>query len=512
MLVGAASVAILLLAVPLVLACIAALKGQSVKDPVAALPTASEPRPTTVAPARKPSPTPQRPVVQHVTAERSIPRQVYVKAVQPPIPPVPTPIRRAKKTPPKPPPALNPILQVAEAKKSRLKRLDDMTESALVYLLAKTAKDIDLESVKGTREKLLAEARKDGEKTPILALRAERSDLKGLPMREGAECQARAEDVKKMQEISFTLRRSLDRAASRASTIGPLSVQRAELLQRMLRSSDEWFQNDGLSTLAQMLQVEDIDSRVEFVKRLAQVKNTKASLLLARQALFDLSAQVREEAIEVLKDRPREEYRQLLLDGLRYPWVPVADHAAEALVALKDRDAVFPLADMLDESDPCAPVRDKNNKWVVAEVVRVNHLRNCLLCHAVSTAQSDPLRTIVPTPGQPLPRSYYGSRKGDFVRADITYLRQDFSLTERVAKPDRWPEWQRFDYLVRTRELTADEQAALQKKTHGKRILTSYPQRDAVRFALRELTGMDAGESSADWYETLCSLETPARH
>jgi hypothetical protein len=94
------------------------------------------------------------------------------------------------------------------------------------------------------------------------------------------------------------------------------------------------------------------------------------------------------------------------------------------------------------------------------------------------------------------------------VRADITYLRQDFSVTERVAKPDKWPEWQRFDYLVRTRELTADEVAAHRKKPRKSRF-ASYPQRYAVRFALRELTGLDAGEESADWREILCAMEGP---
>jgi hypothetical protein len=94
------------------------------------------------------------------------------------------------------------------------------------------------------------------------------------------------------------------------------------------------------------------------------------------------------------------------------------------------------------------------------------------------------------------------------VRADITYLRQDFSVTERVAKPDKWPEWQRFDYLVRTRELTADEVAAHRKKPR-KSPFASYPQRYAVRFALRELTGLDAGEESADWQDILCAMEEP---
>jgi hypothetical protein len=143
---------------------------------------------------------------------------------------------------------------------------------------------------------------------------------------------------------------------------------------------------------------------------------------------------------------------------------------------------------------------------VVAEVVRINHLRNCLLCHAPSSSRKDPLRAVVPTPGQALPLVYYGSSKGDFVRADITYLRQDFSLIQRVAKPDKWPEWQRFDYLVRTREPTAEELAA-QKGKARQAASASYPQRQAVLFALRELTGLDGGEKSTDWYDLLCTHE-----
>ncbi|HTU89625.1 MAG TPA: HEAT repeat domain-containing protein [Gemmataceae bacterium] len=509
LLVSAAGAAVLLLAVPLMLACIAALKGRAVKDPVAALPAAPQPQPAKVKPPTTAARAPLPPLVKHETAARATPLQVYVKGVQPPIPPDPTPIPKVVKTPSPPPPALNPILQVRETKGPIFKRLDDMSESYLYYQLAKVAKDVDLESVKGTRTKVLAEARKDKDrkKPAILALRAERSDLKGLPMREGADCQARPEAVKKMQEISTTLRRSLGRPAGRASTSTQTSFLHAEQLQNVLRSSDKRFQDDGLSTLAQMLQIEDMVSRGEFAKCLAKVKGAKASVLLARQALFDLSWPVREEAIKALKDRPHEDYQQVLLDGLRYPWAPAAAHAAEVLAALGHRDSVFRLAALLDEPDPCAPMCDKNNKWIVAEVVRVNHLRNCLLCHAPSTARKDPLRAVVPTPGEPLPLIYYDGQKGDFVRADITYLRQDFSLIEHVAKPEKWPEWQRFDYLVRTRELTADELAVHKKKLQSKPAVPSYPQREAVLFALRELTGKNAGTKSTDWYDFLCTEE-----
>jgi hypothetical protein len=527
--VSAAALAFVALAVPLVLACIAASKGGVVKDQAISRSAVPQPQPTNRATPTAPAHAPRPPIVPYQAEQRAAPRQVYVKAVQPPIPVDPTPLAVAIKAPPTSPsvqtpvsqlpdrmlppsrPYLRqPVLQLPDRTTPCFKRFDEMTEAHLFGLLTQThtVKDVDLESVKGTREKLLAKASKDNDskRPPILALRAERSDLKGLPMREGAECQARPEDVKKMQEISLTLRRRLDRSGGRASISSYPTFERAELLQRMLRTSKDWFQEDGLSTLSQMLQVEDTSSRSEFVKRLAAVKGAKASVLLARQALFDLSWTIRAEAIEALKERPREDYRQVLLDGLRYPWGPVAAHAAEALAALKDRDSLARLAAMLEEPDPCAPVSDKNKKWLVPEVVRVNHLRNCLLCHAPSTAKTDPLRAAVPTPGQPLPLVYYGSRKGDFVRADITYLRQDFSLLERVAKPDKWPEWQRFDYLVRMRELTAEELAAWKDKAR-KPASSSYPQREAVLFALRELTGQNAGEKSTDWYDLLYTLE-----
>src|SRR5262249_3386870 len=98
-------------------------------------------------------------------------------------------------------------------------------------------------------------------------------------------------------------------------------------------------------------------------------------------------------------------------------------------------------------------------------------------------------RGFVPSPDTPLSPVYYADRSrsgsGLFVRADVTYLRQDFSLMQEMAEPKRWPKEQRFDFLVRNRDATAEELAELQKNG-GK---SDYPQRAAVRFALRELAG-----------------------
>src|SRR5439155_15009068 len=99
--------------------------------------------------------------------------------------------------------------------------------------------------------------------------------------------------------------------------------------------------------------------------------------------------------------------------------------------------------------------------YTMREVVRVNHLRNCLLCHAPATSPTDPVRGLVPPPGQPLPppfsTPYYEGQNGIFVRADVTYIRQDFSVPQPVARAGNWPAYQRYDYLVRTRYPTNDE-------------------------------------------------------
>jgi hypothetical protein len=131
---------------------------------------------------------------------------------------------------------------------------------------------------------------------------------------------------------------------------------------------------------------------------------------------------------------------------------------------------------MLEEPDPRAPVvKEVEGKKVpvVRELVRINHLRNCMLCHPAANASDFPeaksdfsrisqlfLVGIVPIPGVETPKGY-GSLAPPVdrvVRADATYLRQDFSRLEKVADAAPWPDIQRFDYLVRNRVLTSAEQ------------------------------------------------------
>jgi hypothetical protein len=273
----------------------------------------------------------------------------------------------------------------------------------------------------------------------------------------------------------------------------------------LMTAKKHWEQADAIPTLVQLLQVEEEPVRLQLVAALSRIEGQEATAALVQRALFDLSADVRAAAIQALSHRPAEQYRRQLLDGLRYPWSTVADHAAEALANLHI-DVVPELIDMLDRPDPQAPTLSAEGRLVSRELVKVNHLRNCYLCHAPSQRTNDErLRGLVPTPGQPIPELYYETQRGDFVRADITYLKQDFSVKLDVEHAAPWPTAQRYDFFVRQRELTAEETAAylaacLSPDAHWlRREESSYPQRQAVLFALRKLTGEDLGTRTEAW-------------
>jgi len=262
----------------------------------------------------------------------------------------------------------------------------------------------------------------------------------------------------------------------------------------------------ALNTFLQMLQVEDDATRMVLVDELAKVNNPVAIRVLAQRAVFDLSPDVRRESIEFLRKCKPETYRAVLLNTLRYPWAPAADHAAEALAVLQDRGAIPELVGLLDKPDPGLPVYDQKQKCgVTQELVRINHMRNCFLCHAASANAQDLVRGAVPRAGQPLPQMYYNAARADFVQADVTFLRQDFSVPQPVENAAPWPTMQRYDYLVRLRQATDEEMAKLQDSPPA-----SYPQRNAVLAALRHLSGRDLGNSTEAWQKYAAEL-APAK-
>src|SRR5262245_21820805 len=117
----------------------------------------------------------------------------------------------------------------------------------------------------------------------------------------------------------------------------------------------------------------------------------------------------------------------------------------------------------LKEPDPTAPVKKGGGVVAVRELVRINHLRNCSLCHAQAVDVLPRLRAPIPDPKQPLPRVYYDAPRGPRVYADIVLLRQDFSVMQEVANRGKWPKWQRFDYVVREREVKPSDRATLRR-------------------------------------------------
>jgi hypothetical protein len=107
-------------------------------------------------------------------------------------------------------------------------------------------------------------------------------------------------------------------------------------------------------------------------------------------------------------------------------------------------------------------------------------------------------------PGVVIPESYYGAPDGAFVRADITYLRQDFSTMQPVENANPWPALQRYDFLVRTRPATPEEIT----RSTTQSASTTYPQREAILYALRQLSGQDLGAATEAWQKYVEEMRT----
>jgi gluconolactonase len=334
----------------------------------------------------------------------------------------------------------------------------------------------------------------------------ERQDLVGLPMRMGDACHLNPSAAEHLEGSSLALRGQMSAASQPAG--GPAAVADTRPDPKKLHQAlnadgqrhNKWLRPEAVPALQQLLMAENEAIRDVLVDQLARIDGPRASAALAQRALFDLNADIRKAALAALRERPVEEYQQALLDGFRHPWPAVADHAAEALVALGLKHLVPALVGLLDQPNPTEPYVKPNKEGLfVRDMVRINHLHNCLLCHAASLNTTDRVRGRVPPTDQPLPppftRQYYADTTGTFVRADITYLQQDFSEPLPVKNPGKWPEVQRYDFLVRERPATVAE-------VRSARLGEPRPAGEhhkALLFALRELTGTDPGPSAEDW-------------
>jgi hypothetical protein len=357
----------------------------------------------------------------------------------------------------------------------------------------------------------------------IELLIANRPDLAGLPFAMGAACRQDEGQAKRFQGAVGHVQNnpsSLRRCPSEEESYWKfMETHEAGDMPRAITQA-------RIAALMQIFAPEATKSQVSLTQFLAKREHKEAGRALAQLATFSPEADVRKAALAALEKRPQEA-NPLLLAGLRYPWPAVAANAAAAMVALKRAELVPQLVNALAESDPRAPfITEVDGKTVtlVREVVRINHHRNCLLCHAPGNTPDliDPVppkeaksrerkrvRTDLVTAPVPLPGHPFGAGSGRgygrnsspdiLVRVDVTYLRQDFSMLMPVADAKPWPDKQRFDFMVRTRVI--DEKEA--KRYHDVLGKAPSPYRAAIHTALKALTGRDPEPNAAAWRKVL---------
>ena len=267
-----------------------------------------------------------------------------------------------------------------------------------------------------------------------------------------------------------------------------------------------------LAAMTQICGPTSASMKLALAKYVASVSSIDSTHALVKTILFTPEEDARNVAINALKARRDQDYVDGLLQGFRYPWPDVAKRAADALVKLDRKNLIPQIIDVLDEADPRAPTaKNVNGKKVmtVREIVRINHVRNCLMCHAPGQdVQNDSniLTAQVPVPGQASPNSGgYGSQCGPalLVRVDVTYLRQDFSMMLPADSASLLPEMQRFDFFVRTRTLEEGEVQAYKDKFDKLEPEALPPNHQAALAALRKLTGQDAAPTADAWRKML---------
>ena len=98
----------------------------------------------------------------------------------------------------------------------------------------------------------------------------------------------------------------------------------------------EKIKNNGalaLPALVQILEPEEMGVREGLVHHLARSEGQASAHFLARRLLFDPSPDIRVSALEALLTRPKADYAGTLLEGLRHPWAPVVQRAADGQAA-----------------------------------------------------------------------------------------------------------------------------------------------------------------------------------
>jgi hypothetical protein len=359
----------------------------------------------------------------------------------------------------------------------------------------------------------------------VLAVMTHRPDMQGLPFLANPDCRQSVARAVEFKAAVLAIRAAMSTAAPSGLPM-PLQTSAGHAkefwnwfrhLEQSLEGKTNKVERDHVyagvvTALAQVFGSDTLAMHLTLVKYLNVVPHAEATRTLARMALFSPEKELREAALEVLKSRREKDYTDILLKALRYPWPEVVRHATSAVVDLGRTDLIPELVALLDEPDPRMPQLKKydgKEVYLAHQLVRVNHHRNCMLCHApVQSAKALPetLTAGVPLACQKLPPmiAYYNNSLSQAsVRVDVTYLRQDFSLVQTVPNAHPWPDQQRFDYLVRTVVLTKEQAKDYEFKLFLELPASVSPHRAAALTALRTLTGLDAGPTAAAWRKAL---------
>ncbi len=383
-------------------------------------------------------------------------------------------------------------------------------------------------------------------KTPerfIELLMENRPDLAGLPFILGAACRQKNHERKEFSEAVALVRMSADGPEQTPKHFWECYDESRKIQREHAKAGHARIvcaDRSCVAALMQRLAAESAPLRKSLAERLPSFDKSdedkkEVTRALTRLAVFAPEAEVRRMATDLLRPRDTSPATEIIVRGLHYPWPSVATNAAELVAQLKRRDLAVELVNLLEEPEPRAPrLREikGRNVSVVREVVRVNHLRNCLLCHPPGdwpgkdlelrerrlargklrdVAIEDVSLGAIPPPGHELPMEPAGydfaSARQTEIRADITYLRQDFSLLLKVPGAAPWPKLQRFDFMVRVRALSDAEAKAAHAEFAGGAATSLY--RQAALSALRLLSGRDGGTTAGGWRAALGLKSNP---
>jgi hypothetical protein len=364
----------------------------------------------------------------------------------------------------------------------------------------------------------LNKSKKDGF---LLDLLEKRGDLHGLPFLLGDDCRQRDAAFLTFCTIVLALRggpstsskdlfqTSPTKAAEFWKKLAKNGIDKVPIQTKAQRSLAYSILTD---VLMQVVGPDTLAMRKGLIQYLATVPDPSATQALARLAIFSPERELHEAAVEALKVRNEKDYSEVLRQGLTYPWPEVAERSAAAIAAIGRTDLVPTLVNLLDQPDPRLPQPKQiggKDVYVARQLVRLNHHRNCLLCHATASEKRmfEAVTAPVPVPGEAFPPTfaYYSHHSGSDVSVSVhvTYLRQDFSRLQKVENAKPWPEWQRYDFLVRSVQMTEAQARKYEAQFNNMMGEQPSPYQWPLVLALRALTGVDAGPSAAEWRKAL---------